>query len=82
MTIDERLEALTQTVELLAVMHKDSEARFETFVAEMRENSADIRRAIDRLENTVNRLEQVSRAIGRVVLEHEDRIRDIEQRNQ
>ena len=25
MTIDERLEALTQTVELLAAMHKDNE---------------------------------------------------------
>ena len=31
MTIDERLEALTQTVELLAAMHRDSEKRFEQF---------------------------------------------------
>ncbi len=28
MTIDERLEALTQTVELLALMHKENEVRF------------------------------------------------------
>jgi len=30
MTIDERIEALTQSLELLAAMHRDSEARWET----------------------------------------------------
>jgi hypothetical protein len=40
MTIDERLEALTQTVELIAAMHRDNEAR----MAEMRD-------AITRLAN-------------------------------
>lgn len=32
MTIDERLEALTQSVELLAAMQKDSEKRLEGYM--------------------------------------------------
>ena len=35
MTLDERIEALTQSVELLALMHKDHEARVETYEARM-----------------------------------------------
>ena len=33
MTIDERIEALTQSVELLSLMHQDNEKRFAEFAA-------------------------------------------------
>jgi predicted nucleic acid-binding Zn-ribbon protein len=42
MTIDERLEALTQSVELLASLHKDNEKR----IAEFHEREARLRVAL------------------------------------
>lgn len=44
MTIDERLEALTQSVELLAAMHKDTEKRNAEALEAMR-HEADRRHA-------------------------------------
>ena len=40
MTIDERLEALAQTVELLALMHKENEVRFGKLALTVDRNSA------------------------------------------
>jgi hypothetical protein len=37
MTIDERLEALTQTVELIAAMQRDNEQRWEARWAQIRQ---------------------------------------------
>ena len=57
MTIDERLEALTHTVELLASFHKDNELR------------------MGQLTETMTRL-------GNIIIAHEQRIEDLEDRQQ
>jgi hypothetical protein len=44
MNIDERLEALTQTVELLAAMHRDSGARFERMTQGIQELTAAVQK--------------------------------------
>lgn len=47
MTIDERLEALTQSVELLASLHRDNERRFD----QVARNFEVVLDSIKRLEN-------------------------------
>jgi hypothetical protein len=64
MTIDERLEALTESVELLASLHKDNEVRNEARMAELTEK-------MGRLSETMNQL-------GIVVIAHEHRLEDLE----
>jgi hypothetical protein len=60
MTIDERLEALAQTVELLTQMHRDSErANAEKFAI--------------LAERTVQLMDTMSR-LGRIIEIHEDRL--------
>jgi hypothetical protein len=49
MSIDERLEALTQSVELLAQMHRDFEANAAKRDAETAERMATMMQAITRL---------------------------------
>ena len=67
MNIDERLEALTHTVELLAAMHKDNEKRMEQFG---RRNA--------RLEDLVTQIAEGTARLLRTVEAHEQRISDLE----
>lgn len=64
MNIDERIEALTHSVELLASFHKDSEERMAKFHKENEERMA-------KLLDTMIRL-------GNIVIAHERRIEDLE----
>ena len=64
MNIDERLEALTQSVELLASFHRDNEAA-------MRKLDEKLSEKIDKLTDNIDRIAQL-------VLAHEHRIKDIE----
>jgi hypothetical protein len=65
MNIDERLEALTHSVELLASMQKDSEKRLEGYMVKMMQ-------AITRLSNVT--------AVHTIqVDDHEKRIAELEQ---
>jgi hypothetical protein len=68
MNIDERLEALTQSVELLAAMHRDTEKRNAAALDQMRaaarqneEIHGEMMLAIVRL----SRIESAQRAVGR-----------------
>jgi hypothetical protein len=70
MTIDERLEALTQSVELLASFHKDNEKRMEELVASQK----NLNESMARLSDTMNQL-------GIVVLDHQRRLEDLEGRS-
>jgi predicted nuclease with TOPRIM domain len=54
MTIDERIEALTQSVELLAGFHRDSEVR----MANLEGHMAKLTETMDRLANIVIRHEE------------------------
>lgn len=60
MNIDERLEALTHSVELLAAMHKDSEKRMqrlEELVTDIAEGTARLLHVVEVHEQRINRLE-------------------------
>jgi copper oxidase (laccase) domain-containing protein len=60
MNIDERLEALTHSVELLAAMHKDSEKRMqrlEELVTDIAEGTARLLHVAQVHEQRINDLE-------------------------
>jgi hypothetical protein len=67
LNIDERLEALAQSMELLTLMHKDTEkmmnrlgkrnARLETLVTEIAEGTARLVHVAEAHEHRVSRLE-------------------------
>jgi transcription termination factor NusB len=71
MNIDERLEALTHSVELLAAMHKDNEARAQQWM-----QATDKRIQAD--EKQMRRLGKYTRAVLHMVLDHETRLRAVE----
>jgi septation ring formation regulator EzrA len=64
MNIDERLEALTQSVELLAQMHRDNEAKYE--------------QRFERLESLIERIVTVQESLGAIATNHERRLNDLE----
>ena len=64
MNIDERLEALTHSVELLAEMHKDNEKRMGA--------------RMDATDKQITRLGKYVRAVAQLVLDHEARLRRVE----
>jgi hypothetical protein len=74
MNIDERLEALTQTVELLAQMHKDNEQGMERFGREMERLSE----RNTRLEGLVTEIAEGTARLLHVVETHEQRINNLE----
>jgi hypothetical protein len=86
MNIDERLEALTQSVELLASLHRDNEKRWASL---HRDNERTLERlglAAERAAKDDSRLEnlvtQIAEGTARqlyVVQSHEQRISDLEE---
>ena len=71
MNIDERIEALTQTVELLASLHKDNEEKFEKRMAAMDERTAATDKQIKRLGKYIH-------TVAGLVLDHDARLRTLE----
>jgi hypothetical protein len=78
MNIDQRIEALTQSVELLASLHADSEKRFQQIMTGSDDRSR-------RLEDNLTRLSQLTTDIAEgtarllnAVQAHEERISDLE----
>jgi hypothetical protein len=72
MTIDERLEALTQTVELQAAMHKDHEAHFAARQEQIDQRFNQVARNFEVVLDSIKRLENIAGA-------HEQRLDDLEQ---
>jgi hypothetical protein len=68
MNIDERLEALTQSVELLAGMHKDDQKMIDR-----------LSKRNDRLEALVTEIAEGTARLLHVIESHEERISDLEQ---
>ena len=71
MTIDERLETLTQTVELLAQMHADTERASSQKFAVLAESTT-------QLMDTMNRLGRIIEMHEHRLDSHEDRLDDLE----
>ena len=57
MTIDERIGALTQSVELLSQMHQDNEKRYDRMFQRLLEMDARLIRIIEDHEHRIRRLE-------------------------
>lgn len=74
MNLDERLQALTQTVELLAAMHKDNENRMERLAQGMDRLS----KRNQRLEDLVTEIAEGTARLPHVVESHEQRLSDLE----
>jgi len=71
MNIDERLEALTQSVELLAAVQRDSEKRIEARFTKLIEN-------MDRLAQATIRLDEGMLRVANILMNHEERIENLE----
>jgi len=81
MNIDERLNALTQTVELLASFHKGNEKRMEQLAQEMGQFAQEMKglaKRNERLENFVTDIAAGTARLLHVVEVHEQRINDLE----
>jgi hypothetical protein len=57
MTLDERIEALTQSLELLASLHRDNEAKYEARFSRMMDAIERIARLVENHEHRINGLE-------------------------
>jgi methyl-accepting chemotaxis protein len=66
-TIDERLEALTHSVELLAGMHKDTEKQI-----------IKTQKALEKTQKVVAQMAEAMVRLGKIVGSHETRIRRLE----
>jgi len=71
MNIDQRLEALTQSVELLAAIERDSEKRIEARFTKLIEN-------MDRLAQATTRLDEGMLRMANILMNHEERIENLE----
>jgi chromosome segregation ATPase len=74
MNIDERLEALTHSVELLASFHKDNEKRMERVIQGMER----LTKADARLEGLVTQLAEGTARLLHVAQAHEQRLDRLE----
>jgi uncharacterized protein YecA (UPF0149 family) len=70
-TIDERLDALTQSVELLASLHHDNEQKIAGYFSKTNEEFTETEKQIRQLSNFIH-------AVSQMVLDHEERLKSIE----
>ncbi len=78
MTLDERLEALTQSVELLAAMHRDNETRYAEMFKRSDERAAILEQRTIELMDTMNRLGRILEIHDRQLDDHGKRLDDLE----
>ncbi len=64
MNIDDRIEALTQSVELLAQMHHDNEAKYEE--------------RFKRLDEFIERIVSVRESLAAIAANHQRRLTNLE----
>ena len=69
MTLDERIGALTKSVELLASMHRDTETRFTQLAT-----------AAEKNEQRTGQLMETMNKVGRILEIHDSHIDDHDQR--
>ena len=85
MTLDERIEALTQSVELLSLMHQDNEKRFTAWMeaqeARMKDNEALLANHVQQLSILTaisSRVIELSDRLVNIANDHEHRINKLE----
>ena len=78
MNIDERLEALTQSVELLATFHRDSDARLQAFENRMEKRLDKLTTAMETLAGHMQTLTGQMQTLSQIALGHEQRIQKLE----
>ena len=88
MTLDERIEALTQSVEMLASMHKDTEKRFDELAStsakadsrfeQLATAAAQNEKRSAQLMDTMNRVGRILEAYDIRMDDHEQRIDRLE----
>jgi hypothetical protein len=85
MTIDERLEALTQSLELLASLHKDNEQRNEEMRSAIRQDLGEVAQSMRVMMqsmrvmmDSIGRLGDIARAHNGQLAGHETRIERLE----
>jgi hypothetical protein len=78
MTIDERIEALTQSVELLAMFHRDSNAKMERLALMQAETENRVVRVVESLNAFGARVDQAMAEIAQIFHDHEERITALE----
>jgi hypothetical protein len=85
MTIDERLEALTQSLELLASLHKDNEQRNEEMRSAIRQDLGEVAQSMrvmmqsmGAMMDSIGRLGDIARAHNGQLAGHEIRIERLE----
>jgi hypothetical protein len=85
MTIDERLEALTQSLELLASLHKDNERRNEEMRSAIRQDLGEVAQSMrvmmqsmGAMMDSIGRLGDIARAHNGQLAGHETRIERLE----
>ena len=71
MNIEERLEAVTHTLELVALMQRDSEKRIDRLADALEQTNIAV-------QNISDVLTTFNRAMAATVVNHEDRIRRLE----
>ena len=84
MNIDDRLEALAQSVQLLASLHKDNErmlGRLEKQIEKLAQVNERKGKQIDRLEGLVTEIAEGTARLLHVAEAHEQRISDLERRS-
>ncbi len=74
MNIDERLEALTHTVELLAAMQKETEKR----MVQLAESVTQLSTRTSRLEESMVTLTEGMTLLARIAIDHTERLEGLE----
>ena len=75
MTIDERLEALTQSLELLSSFHRDTEAAMQKLDEKL---SAQIAKVDEKFTAQMTILTGHMNTMAHLLLKHEQRVQDLE----
>lgn len=89
MNLDQRLEALTQSLELMAHMQRDAERKHDALAAEHQSHVAETDTRLNRITASVEEttvvvrnisdvLDTFNRAMATAIVEHERRIRKLE----
>ena len=83
MTLDERIEALTQTVELLASMQKDNETRFarvDSLQSDNEKRFEQLASAAEKNEGRIGQLMDTMNRVGRILEAYDDRLDELDRR--
>jgi hypothetical protein len=77
-TIDERIEALTHSLELLAQMHRDAEQHNEINWTEIKRTAAENERRFSQIATNFEIVHDSIKRLENIAVAHEQRIDDME----